>query len=310
MASKRPFDDGVGGGGIGGGESLKRPRRTAAADPEERVRARAEAKMAEVMSSLTKHKHAGLFLAPVDPRTAPGYEKCVKTPMDLGTIDRKLRTGGFAGDILAFAAQVRLVFANCLAYNPPGDWARAWGESCGGAFEAMYDAKLAPLLAAQAEEILPEDGGDAGEEQPSSEARGSRGKLKRLKVRLMKSNAGGSSAGGGSAGMTSSGLPPAAAKAAAGAVAPSKKRKPQQPLGPGPGMGATGGGGIGGDGGKKVLPKIRITFNAKGAPKISPRPGREASTSPAGAAATPKSNFTPLRITPPSASVQQQQQEE
>lgn len=41
----------------------------------------------------------------------------------------------FAGDILGFAAQVRLVFANCLAYNPPGDWARAWGESCGGAFE-------------------------------------------------------------------------------------------------------------------------------------------------------------------------------
>lgn len=62
--------------------------------PQERIRARAEAKMAEVMSSLMKHKHAGLFLAPVDPRTAPNYEKYVQTPMDLGTIDRKLRTGG------------------------------------------------------------------------------------------------------------------------------------------------------------------------------------------------------------------------
>lgn len=41
----------------------------------------------------------------------------------------------FAGDIQAFADQVRLVFANCLAYNPPGCWARTWGESCGGAFE-------------------------------------------------------------------------------------------------------------------------------------------------------------------------------
>lgn len=62
--------------------------------PQERVRARAEEKMAEVMSSLMKHKHAGLFLAPVDPRTAPDYDKIVQTPMDLGTIDRKLRTGG------------------------------------------------------------------------------------------------------------------------------------------------------------------------------------------------------------------------
>lgn len=60
----------------------------------ERVRARAEAKMAEVMSSLMKHRHAGLFVAPVDPRTAPNYETYVTTPMDLGTIDRKLRTGG------------------------------------------------------------------------------------------------------------------------------------------------------------------------------------------------------------------------
>lgn len=63
-------------------------------NPQERSRARAEARMADVMSSLMKHKHAGLFLAPVDPRTAPGYEKYVQTPMDLGTIDRKLRTGG------------------------------------------------------------------------------------------------------------------------------------------------------------------------------------------------------------------------
>ncbi|CAM9457327.1 unnamed protein product [Ectocarpus fasciculatus] len=46
------------------------------------------------MSSLMKHKHASLFLAPVNPRTAPGYDKCVQMPMDLGTIDRKLRTDG------------------------------------------------------------------------------------------------------------------------------------------------------------------------------------------------------------------------
>lgn len=50
--------------------------------------------MASVLSSLMKHKHAGLFLAPVDPSTAPGYENFVKTPMDLGTIKKKLKAGG------------------------------------------------------------------------------------------------------------------------------------------------------------------------------------------------------------------------
>lgn len=50
--------------------------------------------MASVLSSLMKHKHAGLFLVPVDSRTAPGYEKFVKNPMDLGTIDKKLKAGG------------------------------------------------------------------------------------------------------------------------------------------------------------------------------------------------------------------------
>lgn len=43
--------------------------------------------------------------------------------------------GRYAGDINAFTADVRLVFSNCRAYNPPGDWARAWGDSCGAAFE-------------------------------------------------------------------------------------------------------------------------------------------------------------------------------
>lgn len=50
--------------------------------------------MASVLSSLMKHKHAGLFLVPVDPRTTPDYEKYVQTPMDLGTIQKKLKAGG------------------------------------------------------------------------------------------------------------------------------------------------------------------------------------------------------------------------
>lgn len=50
--------------------------------------------MTAVLSSLAKHKHAGLFLVPVDPRTVPDYGRYVQTPMDLGTIDKKLKAGG------------------------------------------------------------------------------------------------------------------------------------------------------------------------------------------------------------------------
>lgn len=49
--------------------------------------------MVSVLSSLMKHKHAGLFLLPVDPSTVPDYDKYVQTPMDLGTIHRKLKAG-------------------------------------------------------------------------------------------------------------------------------------------------------------------------------------------------------------------------
>lgn len=60
----------------------------------ERARAQAESKMSAVLNSLKKHKHAGLFLTPVDLRTVPDYNKFVKTPMDLGTIEKKLKSGG------------------------------------------------------------------------------------------------------------------------------------------------------------------------------------------------------------------------
>lgn len=50
--------------------------------------------MVDVLSSLMKHKHAGLFLVPVDTHLAPNYEDYVKKPMDLGTIENKLRAGG------------------------------------------------------------------------------------------------------------------------------------------------------------------------------------------------------------------------
>ncbi|CAM9713309.1 unnamed protein product, partial [Choristocarpus tenellus] len=79
-----------GGGGVSRG--LKRPRR-AAANPEERARAHAESKMGEALAALLKHKNAGLFLTPVDETKVLDYRKHVKTPMDLGTIERKLQSG-------------------------------------------------------------------------------------------------------------------------------------------------------------------------------------------------------------------------
>ena len=46
----------------------------------------------------------------------PEYLDIVKHPMDLGTVREKLKRGRYP-DHLAFAADVRLVFANCRLFN-------------------------------------------------------------------------------------------------------------------------------------------------------------------------------------------------
>ncbi|WFD29826.1 hypothetical protein MSPP1_000839 [Malassezia sp. CBS 17886] len=99
-------------------------------------------KCRSVLHMLMKTKEAAIFLHPIDPvrDNAPTYYDEIKYPMDLGTVERKLGDGSYRtmGD---FAADVRLMFANCRQFNPPGTapaqmeaaasrvWRREWSRA-------------------------------------------------------------------------------------------------------------------------------------------------------------------------------------
>lgn len=66
-----------------------------------------------------KHKYADYFMRPVDPvvLNIPDYFEIIKEPMDLGTVESKLKKGEYA-TALEFARDVRLIWNNSMKYNP------------------------------------------------------------------------------------------------------------------------------------------------------------------------------------------------
>lgn len=63
-------------------------------------------------------KDARPFLEPVDPikLNIPTYLEIIKRPMDLSTIERKLK-GGQYSDAQGFIDDIRLMFENCYTFN-------------------------------------------------------------------------------------------------------------------------------------------------------------------------------------------------
>jgi hypothetical protein len=76
----------------------------------------------QTIKALKKHKRAIAFLDPVDPIqfNIPDYFEIVKSPMDFGTIDKKLSTDEY-NTVEEFKSDVQLIFDNCYLYNHAGD---------------------------------------------------------------------------------------------------------------------------------------------------------------------------------------------
>ncbi|WFD37120.1 uncharacterized protein MJAP1_000062 [Malassezia japonica] len=99
-------------------------------------------KCRSVLQIVMKTKEASIFLQPIDPvrDQAPTYYDEIKHPMDLSTISKKLSKGAYA-TMHDFASDMRLMFANCRQFNPPGTfpaemeeivsrvWRREWSRA-------------------------------------------------------------------------------------------------------------------------------------------------------------------------------------
>ena len=105
-----------------------------------------------VLQQVAAHDSAYPFLRPVDADSAPHYYEIIKKPMDLRTCWNKLQRSGGKGNGAgkvrdgtgyenrpsAFAADMRLIFTNCMAYNAKGSDIYDAAEELMGLFESLY----------------------------------------------------------------------------------------------------------------------------------------------------------------------------
>ena len=88
------------------------------------------------------------FLARVREVDAPGYAELVTTPMDLGTMSKKLRAGAYL-NASAFEADIALIAANAARFNGPGAPLSIMGAQLRDAARAFI-AAIAPAATLEA----------------------------------------------------------------------------------------------------------------------------------------------------------------
>jgi hypothetical protein len=110
-----------------------------------------DSRYAKLITAIKKDKRANFFLYPVDVSAAPGYLDVVKRPMDLSTVAERLEQGKYdysesasaaakSKMVTAFAADMRLIWNNCMAYNAPGSAIYESSEELGESFEHRFVA--------------------------------------------------------------------------------------------------------------------------------------------------------------------------
>ena len=102
---------------------------------------------AGILEALMKRRDAQDWFCEPVPEGTDGYADVVKSPMDYGTIQSKIKSGAYAAPA-AFAADVRLVAANAVAYSPELDndcnrAARANRYASGGSIRLLACCLLA-----------------------------------------------------------------------------------------------------------------------------------------------------------------------
>lgn len=99
----------------------------------------------EILDELHKPKYwavASPFYFPVDPvaLNIPTYHSVIKKPMDLSTVQTKLKAGQYE-NAKEFEADIRLMLKNCFKFNIPGDPTYVAGQKCEEVFNNKWAAK-------------------------------------------------------------------------------------------------------------------------------------------------------------------------
>lgn len=99
----------------------------------------------EVLDELHKPKYyniAAPFYYPVDPvaLNIPTYHNIIKKPMDLSTVQTKLKTGQYE-NAKEMEVDMRQIFKNCFKFNIPGDPTYMAGKKLEEVFEAKWAQK-------------------------------------------------------------------------------------------------------------------------------------------------------------------------
>lgn len=98
-----------------------------------------------ILRQIKKKTEAAPFLQPVDPVALgiPHYTQIITHPMDLGTVDRKLAQNQYE-KVDDFAADVRLIWDNCVTFNGPDNPITAMAKNLSVVFEKQ-NAKMPSL---------------------------------------------------------------------------------------------------------------------------------------------------------------------
>jgi len=102
-----------------------------------------------IIREFKKKQHAPYaypFYEPVDAMKlgVPDYYDVIKNPMDISTLNNKLENGQYESAD-EFEKDVRLMFRNCYAYNPPGSDVYNMGKQLEAIFDRKWKEKPEPM---------------------------------------------------------------------------------------------------------------------------------------------------------------------
>lgn len=126
--------------------------------------------MKALLAKLQQFEFISPFLLPVNPADVPDYLDIVRHPMDLSTVQRKLKANSYRGHPSQFVADVRLIWNNCKEYNESASDIYQWAERCDSFFQNSLAYLIGGERPAQCDKTFPvsynssEIGGDLDEQ--------------------------------------------------------------------------------------------------------------------------------------------------